>query len=206
MRLVSDEVRREDRELRSGLLKGDEAEVERFYDKYFARLYRYVYYRVGRDHHNTEEVVHDTFLEALEKIGRYDPDRGTIEAWLVTVSRNRIRSSNALMGRAHAREMSWSMLEGELDTIFADLDQVNLQEAALESEELKHVVGLAMGSLPGEYSKLLEMKYVLDLSTRDMARALKKTEKSVESKLTRARAAFRQVFATLAADAGLLPA
>jgi RNA polymerase sigma-70 factor (ECF subfamily) len=198
MRVLTDEKRREDAELREGLLRGDEEALQRFYDKYFSRLYRYIYYRVGRDHQHAEEVVNDTFMEALDKAERYDPERGSMEAWLITTSRNRIRSNNAVMGRATDKETSWSMLDGELDTIFADLDSANLHDELIDREELKHVVGLVMGSLPDEYSKLLEMKYIRELSTREMAKLLEKTEKAVESKLTRARATFKQVFAGVA--------
>lgn len=199
MRLMQNEKRQEDIKMRDGILRGDEAVLEQFYNRFFSRLYRYIYYRVGHDHHHAEEVIHDTFVEAIDKIDRFDPDRGSMEAWLITTSRNRIRSSNAKMGRAHERESSWGMLEGELDTIFADLDAENEQQSALEQEELANFVGLVMGSLPEEYSRLLEMKYITELSTREMAQKLRKTEKAVESKLTRARAAFRRMFASIGA-------
>jgi RNA polymerase sigma factor (sigma-70 family) len=139
-------------------------------------------------------------MEAVDKIERYDPERGSMEAWLITLSRNRIRSSNATMGRAHDYETTWSMLDGELDTIFADLERTGDQEKSIEREELADLVGTVMGSLPEEYSKLLEMKYIEDLSTREMALHLDKTEKAVESKLTRARASFRQFFTSAATD------
>ncbi|MHC4874239.1 MAG: RNA polymerase sigma factor [Planctomycetota bacterium] len=187
-------------DLRRGIISGDEDVLEAFYEKYFARLYRYIYYRVGHDHQHAEEVVNDTFVEAVEKIDRYDPERGSIEAWLITMSRNKIRSLNNSMGRATTYEKSWSMLDGELDTIFADITKISEQEAYLENEELSNVVGMVMGSLPEDYSKVLEMKYIRDLSTREIAAILKKTEKSVESKLTRARAAFRQLFTTASTD------
>ena len=194
----ADEKRRGDADLRGRLLSGDEEALQTFYEKYFSRLYRYIYYRVRRDHHHAEEVVNDTFLEALDKVDRYDPERGSMEAWLITLSRNRIRSNNSTMGRANDYETSWGMLEGELDTIFADLENAGEQEAKLEHEEVADTVGAVMGSLPEEYSRLLEMKYVEDMSTREMAHLLEKTEKAVESKLTRARAAFRQVFGSVA--------
>ncbi len=179
---------------------GDEDALEIFYNTYFPRLYRYVYYRVGRDHHHTEEVVHDTFMEAVTKADRFDPERGSIESWIITLSRNRIRSSNATVGRAKEYEQSWSMLDGELETLFADLDENNLPEAALESEELKSLVGATMGSIPENYSRLLELKYNKNLSVRDIAGMLQKTEKSVESQLTRARLAFREAFKMIAVD------
>ena len=60
--------------------KGDEKALEEFYETYFSRLYRFVFYRVGRDHHHSEEVIHDTFMEAVEKAGQYNPGRGSVES------------------------------------------------------------------------------------------------------------------------------
>ncbi len=178
--------------------QGDEKALEEFYETYFSRLYRFVFYRVGRDHHHSEEVIHDTFMEAVEKAGQYNPGRGSVESWLITLSRNRIRSTNALMTRPHEYEKSWNMVDGELESLFADMDRNNLPEAALESEYLRTLVGTVMGTIPQEYSKLLEMKYILNLSVRDIATAVHKTEKAVESQLTRARNTFREAFKSVA--------
>lgn len=180
------------------IAKGDEKALEEFYDIYFSRLYRFVFYRVGRDHHHAEEVIHDTFMEAVEKAGQYNPSRGSVESWLITLSRNRIRSTNALMNRPHEYEKSWSMVDGELENLFADMDKGNLPEAALESEYLRDLVGAIMGSIPQEYSKLLELKYISNHSVKDIAHMVHKTEKAVESQLTRARIAFRDSFKTMA--------
>ncbi len=190
----------EDLRFRRGIIDGDEDILAEFYEKYFSRLYRYIYYRVGRDHQHAEEVVNDTFVESIEKIEKFDSERGNLEAWLIILSRNKIRSLNNSMRRATNYERSWSMLEGELDTIFSSISDISEQEAYLENEELSNAVGLVMGSLPEDYSQLLELKYKDELSTKDIAARLKKTEKSIESKLTRARAAFRQLFTATNAD------
>ncbi len=194
------EERRDDANLISLIAKGDEEALEIFYNKYFPKLYRYIYYRVGRDHQHTEEVVNDTFIEAIDKANRYDASRGSIESWLITISRNRIRSSNATVGKAREYEQSWSMLDGELETIFADLDNGNLPDSILENKELADIVGATMGSLPENYSKVLELKYMSNMPVRDIAKLLSKTEKSVESQLTRARTAFKETFKTVAVD------
>ncbi|MBN2713809.1 MAG: sigma-70 family RNA polymerase sigma factor [Planctomycetes bacterium] len=190
--------REEAAELVRKVAEGDEDALEVFYNTYFPRLYRYIYYRVNRDHHHTEEVVNDTFVESLEKAGEYDMERGSVDSWLITISRNRIRSSNSLMGKAREYEKSWSMVDGELESLFADLDEGNLPEAALEREELHQLVGAVMGSLSENYAKLLELKYMKDLTVRDIAALTQKTEKAIESQLTRARVAFRETFQTLA--------
>lgn len=193
-------VHEDEKSLIKAILRGDEDSLEIFYNNYFPKLYRYIYYRVGRDHQHTEEVVNDTFMEALDKIARYDSERGSVESWLITLSRNRIRSSNTTVGKARAYEQSWSMLDGELETLFADLDKGVLPESVLENRELADLVGATMGTIPEEYSRVLEMKYLSNLSVREIAETLRKTEKSVESQLTRARLAFREGFKTIAVD------
>ena len=54
-----------------GIIAGDEDILASFYEKYFSRLYRYIYYRVGRDHQHAESVVNDTFVNAIEKIDNF---------------------------------------------------------------------------------------------------------------------------------------
>ena len=81
-----------------------------------------------------------------------------------------------------------------------DLSENAGYDAARErQEELRELVGAAMGSIPAEYAKLLEWKYVDNLAVREIAGTLKKTEKAIESQLTRARVAFREAFTSLAA-------
>lgn len=189
-----------DAALVDSIARGDSDALEIFYNKYFPKLYRYIYYRVGRDHQHTEEVVNDTFMEAIDKVHRFDPDRGSIESWIITLSRNKIRSSNTTVGKAKEYEQSWSMLDGELETIFADLDTGKRPSNALENKELSELVGATMGSIPEDYSRVLELKYMSNLPVREIARMLSKTEKSVESQLTRARMAFRETFKSVAVD------
>ncbi|MDR1518732.1 MAG: RNA polymerase sigma factor [Planctomycetota bacterium] len=186
-------------ELLAKIAKGDEKALEEFYEIYFPRLYRFVFYRVGQDHHHSEEVVHDTFMEAVEKAGQFNPSRGSVESWLITMSRNRIRSINAIMIRPRKYEQSWNLMDGKFDNLLADMNRNNLPDAALENDYLRTLIAAIMGSIPREYSSLLEMKYISNLSVHDISQTVHKTEKAVESKLTRARAAFRDAFKTLSA-------
>lgn len=199
--------RKAEAELVEKIRRGDEAALEHFYGLYFPKLYRYVFYRMGRDHHHAEEVVNDTFIEALDKIERYDPARGSVESWLIMLSRNRIRSANAAMTKPLEYEKSWSVMDGDLENLFADTDRGNLPQTALEDAEVRAMVEAVMGGLSPEYRQLLEYKYVQDQSVREIARRIGRSEKAVESQLTRARAAFREAFREVAAgvlqDVGL---
>jgi len=110
------------------------------------------------------------------------------------MSRNIIRSLKTTIGRAREYEKSWTTIDGDLEGLFADMSRNALPESELESEELKILVGTALSGLPEGYAELLIMKYVQNLSVRDIAVNLNRTEKAVESQLTRARLAFRESF------------
>lgn len=188
-----------DIELAAAIKRGDADALEVFYNTYFNRLYKYIYYRVGQDHQHAEDIVHDTFMTAISKIDQFSPERGNLEAWLVITSRNLISSRRTQIEHTRENEFSWGALDRELDEIFAALDKDSSPVAALENKELASLIGATMGSLPEEYSSLLEMKYITDLPVREIARILKRTEKSIESQLGRARAAFREVLTKLSA-------
>jgi len=59
------------------------------------------------------------------------------------------------------------------------------------------MVNTTMSQLPPQYREVLEAKYIRDSTVRDMAAALAITEKAVESRLSRARTAFRETFLSL---------
>ncbi|MDR2391854.1 MAG: sigma-70 family RNA polymerase sigma factor [Planctomycetota bacterium] len=179
------------------IAKGDEEALKKFYDIYFEPLYRFVFYRVWRDHQHAEEVVQDTFMAVLENAGKYSQARGTIESWLVTLSRNFIRSNNTLMRRPREHESSWDAMEEDLENLFLDMRQGNIPDSQLESDHLRTLIGEVMATIPQECSTILEMKYKANLTIREIAKAIHKTEKAVESQLTRARSIFREAFKAL---------
>ena len=61
-------------------------------------------------------------------------------------------------------------------------------------DEINELITLTYASLPTDYQAVLQAKYERQLSVAQIARSCGKSPKAVESLLSRARAAFRQVF------------
>jgi RNA polymerase sigma-70 factor, ECF subfamily len=61
--------------------------VRELHDLYAGPLYVFAYRRLA-DQQAAEEVVQDTLVQAWRHAGRYDAERGPIEAWLFTIARN----------------------------------------------------------------------------------------------------------------------
>jgi RNA polymerase sigma factor (sigma-70 family) len=78
---------REEEQLVRGLLAGDEVAIRTLY----ARFGRPVYsmgYRILGSADAAEELTQDVFVTAWRKAARFDPARGRLSTWLMTIAHN----------------------------------------------------------------------------------------------------------------------
>jgi len=170
--------------------------IGRFYDAHVDALYAFVFYRVGRDASIAEDAVQETFTIALARIDDYDPGRGTVVAWLCTLSRNVIREQLRARQREQLAE-TWDRVDADLARIFDALADSELPGDVLERAETRALVNMTITHLPEQYRTVLARKYVDGDSLETLSRDLGVSVDAVKSLLARARRAFRDVFATL---------
>ncbi len=70
------------------LAKGDKSALASFYDSYSGPV-NGLALRILRDVAEAEDVVQEVFLQVWRQAERYQPSRGTPEAWLFTIARTR---------------------------------------------------------------------------------------------------------------------
>jgi RNA polymerase sigma-70 factor (ECF subfamily) len=70
------------------LARGDRSALERFH-RLYAGLVNGLALRILHDVGEAEDVTQEVFLQIWRQADRYDPQRGTAEAWLVTITRTR---------------------------------------------------------------------------------------------------------------------
>lgn len=184
---------------RARALAGDAAATDALAREALRPLYRFCFYRVGRNQHLCEEVVQETLLRALRELAKYEPARacGNILPWLTGLARNEIHRTLARERGGLPLETLWAALDKELLAVFARLDAEPLEDELLQREETRALVNATMSQLPQHYREALEAKYVNGRSVRDLAELWRQSEKAVESQLTRARKAFRATFQAL---------
>jgi RNA polymerase sigma-70 factor (ECF subfamily) len=189
-----------DRAWRESALAGDAAAVRRLCDAAIGPLHAFCLHRVGGDRGLAEDVVQETLLRAIRDLARYDPVRsgGQVIGWLVGLARNEIRRARARGRTSVSLDALWDAVDAELIEAYARLSSEPLPDEELERAETRSLVNATMSQLPPDYRESLEAKYVEGRSVRDIAAALGRSEKAVESQLTRAREAFRATFTALA--------
>ncbi len=180
-------------------LRGDPTAIEALACAAVGPLYRFCLHRLGGNSHLTEEVVQETLVRAIRELEKYDPARasGNVLSWLTGLARNQIRRALNREGEAVSFQALWDKLDEDLRGVYARIESEPLACEVLDRDETREMVNATMAQLPAKYREALEAKYVDGKSVRDMAAALRMSEKAVESQLTRARKAFRATFAAL---------
>ena len=187
-------------ELVRRVLAGERAAADELFELHFRPLYEFAHYRLGGQTAEVEDVVQDTFVVALESLGRFD-GRSTLQTWLAGIAKNKIRS----LRRKH-RPMALSdaleAAQGEIDNWLASIDEETLPGWVLEQRETRDLVGATLAQLPLDYRDALLSKYVEGETTAQVALRAGRSAKAAESMLTRARIAFAGVFTLLAKKRG----
>lgn len=189
-----------DKQLRDRILSGERSAAHALLALHLDPLYEFVHYRLGADRGRVEDVVQDTFLVALQRMGAFD-GRSSIYSWLCGIAKNRIRMARRTR-TGRSLDEALESADPEIDAILCEIEREPLPDAVLERRETRELVGATLSSLPQEYRRALLQKYVEGLSVAEMASQSGKGEKATESALTRARVAFARVFELLAKKRG----
>lgn len=168
-----------EQELRRGILSGDKKAIHYFFDQYITRLYKFVFRRVNSDSHKAEDITQEACLKALESLANF---RGTssLYTYICTIAINLIRASHNMAKRDQDKLSNYPW-------ILADVDSGKIEE----DENLENVIRQAVSALPVNYQQVIDAKYTLDMSHREISEEMGITEKAVESLLYRAREALR---------------
>ncbi|HTO59387.1 MAG TPA: sigma-70 family RNA polymerase sigma factor [Pseudomonadales bacterium] len=189
----NDPARARDRALARRMCDGDEAAIAEFCRDYLPRVYRFAAARV-RVEADADDVVQNVMRNAARRIETYRGE-ATLLSWLLQICRRELAKRYARLDR----QPTQLAIEGDdalrdlIDSIEAS--QTSEPEHAILREELTTRLRRALEELPDRYADALEMKYVDDLSSKEIAEQLGIGDEATQSLLARARRALRGVFA-----------
>ncbi|MEX1163859.1 MAG: ECF RNA polymerase sigma factor SigK [Nitriliruptor sp.] len=91
-----------DEDLMAAVARGDQAAFADLFDRFAGSVYGVVK-RVVRDPSQSEEVAQEVLVEVWRTATRFDPDRGTVQTWILTMAHrraiDRVRSEQASRDR-----------------------------------------------------------------------------------------------------------
>jgi RNA polymerase sigma-70 factor (ECF subfamily) len=89
-----------DRELMERVCRGDGEALERLYDRYAGTVCALAF-RISSNRAEAEEITQEVFWQVWKQATRFDAQRGSFSAWLLTMTRNRALDGVRARGSAH---------------------------------------------------------------------------------------------------------
>lgn len=148
----------------------DESALGELYDRYGSLLYSLAY-RICRRADAAEEVVQETFMTVWRSAKTWQSDRGSVQAWLVAICRNRAIDH---LRRQNEPTLPLSM---EPTSDGRSPEEEVLNQAA--SQEVRD----AYERLPEKYRAVLEAVYFNGLTQREAAKLLNIPHGTVKSRV-----------------------
>jgi len=160
---------------------GDAAAFGEIYDTHVDSVYRYLLYRV-REPSDAEDLTSEVFTRAFANVHRYRWQGKSFLAWLYTIARNAVTDR-----RRRDRPTV------ELDNAHGLAEEgPTAHDRAVLGEEVDALRG-AVKHLTGEQQEVLVLRFVDDLSSREVADILGKNEGAVRALQFRALGRLRRI-------------
>lgn len=146
---------RRDRRIADGLRRGDERALVALHEAYGRTVFGYLVHAFD-DRARAEDVFQQVLTEVWRRGADFDPGRGSLLAWLMTMTRSRAIDE---LRRRVPEPRDPSMLRTQ------DVDPAPGQDVLVE----RWVVAALLERLPDEEARLLRMRFHDDLSQSQIA-------------------------------------
>lgn len=159
----------EERELVRAAQQGDQNAAGRLWDEFSPRVFGYVLHTLG-NRHAAEDVLQTTWLKALQHLPRYNHGTVSFSAWLFAIAKNECRQ----LWRKHVPDPLDEALETE--------PAGDAQGALLARLTIDQI----LTRLSPDDQEILRLRYIADLSTKDLAKTLNLNFVAARVRLSRA--------------------
>jgi len=160
---------------------GDRHAFGELYDTHVESVYRYVLYRV-REPSDAEDLTSEVFTRAFANIHRYRWQGKSFLAWLYTIARN------AVTDRSRRERPTV-----DLDDAFGVAEEgPTAHDRAVTGEQVDALRG-AVKHLTSEQQEVLVLRFVQDMSSRQVAKMLGKNEGAIRALQFRALGRLRKL-------------
>lgn len=159
------------------LLRRRQSEGMELLLRHYGPLMKYIIAPMAASPQDREDCLSEVTLRVWEKVGQFDPEKGSWTAWLTAVTRNTAWRYAQTQARHAAGELAEDLPTPEEQTL---------------RRERQEALRWAMKELRPLERQIFYRKYYYRQSTAQIAAELSLTERAVEGKLYRARQRLRK--------------
>jgi RNA polymerase sigma-70 factor, ECF subfamily len=166
-----------DEELLAATARGDLESFHRFYLRHAGSVIAYAH-RLCGDRCLAEDVAQEVFTAVWTKAGTYRPDRGGVDPWLYTLTRNKLVDLWRRSGRNRESE---------------ELDGARLPQPERGSRDLRITLRQALTHVNPDQREAIEMAYFQGLTYEETASRLALPLGTLKSRIRLGLRAMREV-------------
>ena len=188
----------DEQDLIDRMRRGEQQAFDQFFDAFASRLAAFAARRCSLDAAALEDVVQVTMINAMRGLGSF---RGgsTLFTWLCQICRNHLADVRRKADR-QPKVQSLQQLEEKAPGTVVELTDFRDPLDEVAEDSTRSAVRRAVNQLPATYARILELRFGDDLTVPEIAKILQLSESATESRLSRARQAFREGWSGEAAE------
>ena len=152
-------------------IQGDEEAFSILYQENVKKIYTYIYYRTGNNH-DAEDLTARVFQRALGHITKYQKTNVPFTAWLYRIAHNLV--ANWHRDNSRRKEVP---IEEQVDL----KQKSDVPEREIEKRQELEFLLKAIRKLSNDRQMLLILKYVEDLSNKEIGDVMGKSEGAIKS-------------------------
>jgi RNA polymerase sigma-70 factor, ECF subfamily len=173
-------------------LAGNTAAFSVLHKRYYARIYRLAVFRT-RSTTDAEDIAAETFVKAITHLASYRFQGESLFPWLARIASNLVVDMSRRQSGMAAVSLD-STTSDQIRALIEGLPSNSPDPHALaERQETQALVRNAILALPREQSEAILLRYLGDLSLKEIADAMGKSEGAIKSLLHRAVANLRRL-------------
>lgn len=148
---------------------GSRRSFEIFYEKYISYIYN-IAYAITKSPEEAEDICHDVFVEVMEKSREYNPERGSIKAWLA------VKTKSRSLDRLRKKK---PLLINRLEAVIKQAEKG--ADAFIFAHLEKELIFDALNHIPEEQREAIIRAYFKGETQREIARDMNKPLGTVKS-------------------------
>ncbi len=187
-----------DADLIAAAQRGDVAAFGTLHARHYKRVYHLAYLKT-KNAQDAEDVASETFMRALASLGRFrlkpELQSGPVSfyPWLHRIALNLIVDSHRQRPPSGVVSLDAPVIAGMRALLDSQLPSGALSpQEVVERHEVQQLVRSAIAALPPDQGDVLIHRFLGELSTREIAPLLGRSESAVKSLLHRATVALRR--------------
>ncbi len=173
------------------IARGDQAAMARLYDGTQRVVFALVV-RLIPDRDLAEEVQLDVYLQVWQRAASFDPSRGEVMTWLLTIARSRALDRRRSREARERGRVEWSgQLDRDLAACSCGCDPVQERNAQERCQSVRE----AIAGLPPAQRQVVELAFLSELSHAQIAERTKEPLGTVKTRIRLGMMKLREVLA-----------